>query len=304
MQLPELRGFISRLSDNRGPEPDQYVQLTAWYDHINRLRLNGELTVEQLNELRNQMGGSFQTDLSLQGRIFRKPLGYAGDFVVIDSFYEESVSCDPELERWDSYIQSLAATKAVRNRKSFFIEVFNEKAKTHLDTGFRMLDVACGSCRDVKEAIESSGASSGNAEIHCIDFEPKAIEFSKELLRDHLAQVTFHTENILKYQTPDKFDFVWSAGLFDYFSDKVFVRMLQRFREWLLPNGEAIVGNFCSSNPSLGAMEFGDWFLNYRDEEQLRDLALQAGFRREEVSFSKEEQGINLFLRLRKDSGN
>ena len=114
------------------------------------------------------------------------------------------------------------------------------------------------------------------------------------------SEMCIRDRNILKFEPVDRFDLVWSAGLFDYFSDKLFVKTLQRIRRWLKPEGEVIIGNFGPHNPSRGAMEFGDWFLKYRSPDQLMELATKAGFDDFEAAVEREELGINLFLNLRK----
>lgn len=91
---------------------------------------------------------------------------------------------------------------------------------------------------------------------------------------------------------------IWSGGLFDYFNDKVFIRLLKRYHTFLKEKGEIVIGNFSPGNPSRNYMELMEWHLNYRSEEQLLELAKECGFDMNLVSIGKEPLGVNLFLHI------
>ena len=115
-----------------------------------------------------------------------------------------------------------------------------------------------------------------------------------------MPQLTFYNKNIFRFQTEKKYDLIWSAGLFDYFDDKTFVRLVSRLKNYVKPGGELIIGNFAVGNPTEGYMElFLDWYLYHRSPEQLTKLAQDAGI--PEVSRIKVDQeaaGVNLFMRI------
>lgn len=76
--------------------------------------------------------------------------------------------------------------------------------------------------------------------------------------------------------TVQKFDRVAGrsqAGLFDYFSDRVFQAALRRLLPAVADGGELIIGNFTSGHRSQAYMEFAGWFLHHRSGEQLTALA-------------------------------
>jgi extracellular factor (EF) 3-hydroxypalmitic acid methyl ester biosynthesis protein len=73
--------------------------------------------------------------------------------------------------------------------------------------------------------------------------------------------------------TSEQFDFVYCAGLFDYLSDKVCMRLLEYFQSRTRPQGEVLVTNVHPSNAQRGVMEHVlEWYLIYRDEKQLRSV--------------------------------
>lgn len=68
----------------------------------------------------------------------------------------------------------------------------------------------------------------------------------------------------------------------------------------VVPGGELVIGNFSSTNPSRDYMEFGEWFLHHRCEEDLINLAKHSDIDYKNIIVDSEPFGVNLFLRLRK----
>ena len=137
--------------------------------------------------------------------------------------------------------------------------------------------------------------------FHGIDAEPKAIETARDRISATGTEKTIRIENanVIRFHIRERYDLIWSAGLFDYFGDSLFRRVLQRFLGFLNPGGEIVIGNFSESNQSRIYMEaFGDWVLHHRSATALRQLA--SGFRQSSkaVWVDSEKEGINLFLHL------
>jgi SAM-dependent methyltransferase len=159
------------------------------------------------------------------------------------------------------------------------------------------LDVASGPARDLKELFDQIAPNS--LSVTCVEMDSRAIEFAKNLNVNHLEHMEFINQNIFKFRTEAKYDVVWSAGLFDYFDDKSFVLILKKLMDFATEKGEIIIGNFNDENPSRDYMEMvGDWMLNHRSEEQLINLAIQAGADPAKIWVGQEPEGINLFLHI------
>jgi len=60
--------------------------------------------------------------------------------------------------------------------------------------GISVLDIACGSCRDLSDAIVQMGTKSADGYFHCVDAEQKAIEYAKEVLQVNAPEVLFQWE--------------------------------------------------------------------------------------------------------------
>lgn len=263
------------------------------------LKREGEINDEDLKEIRNFFGTDFLEN-TLHGMALIKKYGYAGDFLMIDKIYTGNSTDDPFFSSWDNYFQDHAAPKAVRNRKEYFKRIMLRKANEK--DSINLLNVASGPCRDLLELYDAN-QSKCEIKTTCIEMDSHAIEYAKNIVVNYQHKIDFVNKNIFKFDTEIKYDMIWSAGLFDYFNNKSFVYVLNKFKNWIKPGGEIIVGNFNRNhNPTREYMElFGDWHLYHRTENELTALAKKAGFNENEISIGKEEEKVNLFLHIIKE---
>lgn len=292
----EIINSLKVLLNNGGPKETEYLQLDTDIQTLDGLLHNGELDENFLIEVKS-LFSNLLLENTVQGWGFRKPLGYPGDYKMIDYIYTNHHSDEPDFIKWDKYFHYHQAPKAVRNRKEYFKKIIcNQINGKQID----LLNVASGPARDLKECYDLLDNKS-QLMTNCVELDMRAIDFAKDLCKDYLNYIEFINKNILKFNTTKKYDIIWSAGLFDYFNDRTFILILKKLKCLLKPDGEIIVGNFCKSNPSKAYMEiFGEWFLFHRTERELTDLALCAGIEKEDISVDREPLGINLFLRIKK----
>ncbi len=289
-------GYLRNLLERGGPRPDEYSKMDAWVATLYSGIDAGVYPVESLNHVRN-LFEPLLTLNTMHGWAWTKPHGYPGDFEIIDRFYLNYVVADPAVASWDQYWQACSAAKAVRNRKAYFHRVLYELEKAANGKALAVLNVASGPGRDVSEYLQKSA---GNIHFECIDHDANAIAHASNLCRQHSQRVMFRKANVLKFCPEKQYDIVWSAGLFDYFSDRTFKQMLRRFLPAVIPGGQLVIGNFSVENPSHLWLDFCDWHLNHRTKEQLEALAIEAGASRESVFVGKEPEGVNLFLHIKR----
>lgn len=278
-----------------GPEPAEYNALNQVFDHLSHEYKAGNMSGHELQLLQAGFGDECMEN-TLHGHIKTKPYGYAGDFMIIDKIYREQITEDERFEKWDIFWNNHAAAKAVRNRKDYFIKTMCDRLFPKNE--MRLLNVASGPARDVSELYNV--IRPGQLFTTCVEADKTAIDYAQSLNREHAHHVQFVHQNIFRFATAERFDVVWSAGLFDYFDDAVFVKLLRKFMHWINPGGEIIIGNFSPENPSRNYMELiGDWYLQHRLEETLIQIAIEAGARRKNVWVGKEPEGVNLFLHVK-----
>ena len=247
-------------------------------------------------------------DKSVMHRRMRaKPLGYSGDYLLIDWIYTRKTAKSRIGHAWDRVFHEYPGVQAVINRKRYLAETIDSFLVERTAPG-SILDVGCGSGRDLYEALE--GLSMPYRElpsrvslIHYVDHEPNALSYAKGLFRDyaHTANVMWECQNALRLKPQHKYDLVWCAGLFDYLNDVLCRRLIKKMWSWLNEGGRIVFGNFHPRNPTRLPMEMcGGWYLIHRTEEELLDLAVSSGVPEECVSIEQESLGINLFCCIQK----
>jgi len=313
--MEEHIAYIEKLVDEGGPDPSEYEAFDQWLRKVAEERRKGELSEDDLETLRSTFAEALSTK-TLQGFSYEKPHGYTGDFEIIDRMYTKHVTDDDHLKNWDRYFQSQSAPVAVRNRKSYFLDVASSLVNTFPEKDrLPILNVASGPARDVYEffedvqsnvAIDREGADpdppqNGDVVFECIDNDPDAIDYAKELCAPYLDWISFHERNALRFNTDKKYQLIWSAGLFDYLGEKVFRFLLRNLLSMLREDGELVIGNFAPNNPTREYMELiGDWHLYYRDADDLRDLAERCDVAPEDIRIGREPENVNLFLHVKR----
>ena len=297
-QLAGSTAFLDQLARKGGPDPCEYEILENWINRIGVSITNGE--AEKRGELwRNLLGIAAASRETMQGFVWCKPHGYAGDYEIIDRIYSQWISPDPRLAKWDYLFHSRQAPKAVRNRKGYFIDWLADAEHRNAEGLVRVLNVGSGPARDVLEFFESHPKS--KVFIDCVDHSVEAITYAEKLCHTWLSRVKFHGANALRFRPPNSPNLIWSAGLLDYLANSLFVRLLNSLWADLLPKGEIGVGNFSPNNSSRHYMEiFGGWRLHHRTAKCLLALATEAGLPESAIEIRLEPERVNLFLHARK----
>ncbi|MCF0063832.1 class I SAM-dependent methyltransferase [Dyadobacter chenwenxiniae] len=288
--------MLREMVANGGPGEHDYPAIDEMMQHLYRLRQNGQISQEDIALLQGIFNDEFLRN-TIHGYVYRKPLGYAGDYALIDMIYTYDSFEHPAYKNWDRYFHYHAATQAVRNRKAFFKSKLLEKLKGR-NSPLNLLNVASGPARDLFELYQIIDPVMLTST--CVDIDSNAVAFASELCRPFANQIHFHRQNVLRFSGAEKYDVIWSAGLFDYFEDRIFILALKRLLTFLKPGGEILIGNFSENNPTRGYMEiFGEWVLIHRSAGELTRLSIAAGVRPENILVEQEPLGINLFLRIR-----
>ena len=281
--------FIRYLINKGGPEPQDYEKFTSIVNNLQPDEIDGFR--EKIKTVLNEE--------TLIGYGFVKPYGYPGDFKLIDKIYQFEVNEDTRYKNWDLFFQNQPGAFAVRNRKDFFIE-YCRKLILRKDNA-KVLILGSGPASDVYEFLTNHNRGN-NISFDLIDFDQFAIDFSKKKNEMFNGQVSYNKINALRFNSYKLYDLIWSAGLFDYFKDKHFTFLIRKYFNCLSEDGEMVISNFSTRNPTRRLMEvLSDWYLNLRTESDLFRVASDAYVDKELVSIEKESLGINLFLKIRKN---
>ena len=290
--LDNLREFIHEGSLNRA----NFRFLDRILFQVNAEVAKGNLSSSCLAEIHDMFDTEFLEE-TVQGRGFMKPNGYPGDYLFLDKIYTGHISSNPKYAIWDEYVQQHAAPNAVRNRKEYFKGLVIKKARSM--KSLNIMNVVSGSGRELLETFNE--ATNKNIAVSCVEIDEEAIDYSKCLNSDYQDRIAYVHSNIFRFNTKEKFQMIWSAGLFDYLNDRAFVLLLKKFRGWLAQRGEIIVGNYNEEhNPSRDYLEIlGDCHLIHRTEQQLWELAKKAGFSNHQIKVTHLDDKVILYLHLK-----
>lgn len=236
----------------------------------------------------------------------RKPYGYAGDFKIIDDIYQNEPPTNGFDRLFDNYFQMSAISVAVRNRKDDFKRIIRNLVASKQDSQLRIMDLASGPCREIKELLTTDKALYESVVFDCYDNDQNSINYAKGLLGGD-KNVNFIKENAIKIalkkdiasMIPQKFDLIYSTGLFDYFNERLSISTVSNLKKLLKPNGVMAIATVRDkySNPSVHFMEWvGEWNLVYRDDENFKKIFMEAGFKNDRLETQYEQQGILQYI--------
>lgn len=236
----------------------------------------------------------------------RKPLGYAGDFRIIDDIYLNNPKTTGFARLFDNYFQMSAISVAVRNRKDDFKRLITDFIGSYKSRPIRIMNLASGPCRELKEILSTDSSIVNFVAFDCYDHDNNAIQYAKNLLKG-FSSVNFINHNAVRFAlkkdittlVKTRYDFIYSTGLFDYFNKRLAVGLVRNLRNILKTDGNMAIATVRDkySNPSVHYMEWvGEWNLVYRDDNEFRDIFLEAGFRENELEIYYEQQGIIQYI--------
>jgi len=243
-------------------------------------------------------------------RTFTKPLGYAGDYEMVNQMLG-----DPR-QGPSTYFQIVntgflrtAAAAAHNNRIDILVNFLIRIADLAKKAGrpFRILNVGCGPAIEIQRFLQRY-PNPEFLSFDLVDFSEETLSRTRDILTDISEKVgkpiiiNYIHESVhqllkrsVDKSVPDtkEYDAAYCAGLFDYFSDKVCSRLTAYFATCTRSRGRLLITNVHSSNPDkLGMEHLLEWYLIYRDEMQMESI-LPEGSTDHEIYV--DATGVNVF---------
>jgi extracellular factor (EF) 3-hydroxypalmitic acid methyl ester biosynthesis protein len=180
-------------------------------------------------------------------RVRTWPQGHQGDFMTLEINYRNTPLSDGIGYYLDRYFLSAPLAIAVRERLVKMRDLLKKELEHKRDP--KVLDVACGSCREVFELIPE--IKSSGAKFTCLDLDRDALDFARDrfshagLLSDSVELLTYNALRMFDYETAvvefGKQDIIYSIGFFDYLPDEFLVKLLRSLYLLLNPDGKLIM---------------------------------------------------------------
>ena len=257
--------------------------------------------------------GQFMTQSPFARRALEKPLGYAGDYEMMNMLYRDPAEGETLFGRALNmcFLQE-AAAQANKNRIAFIGGLIREALAANPGRRIRVASLGCGPAREVEALLVESPELGPRLEVALIDQEDRAISHCERVLAPLAtatgARVVFIRERLRTMLNQESLakalgerELIYSAGLFDYLDGRLFTRVAGLLFSALMPGGLLAIGNVAAHNPSRWLMEyFSEWFLIHRSREQLIGLVERVTPKPARVWVDSEPSGVNLFLMLRR----
>ncbi len=231
------------------------------------------------------------------------PQGYQGDYKTIEFLYRNTPTSEGIGYYLDKYMLSTTLAVGVRERMQKLAELLKTELLSRQHP--KILDIACGSCREVHEIvpeIEKSGAH-----IKCIDLDSEALDFALNRLSyaglssDRAEFIQYNALRMFDYETAVSAfgmqDIIYSVGYFDYLADDFLAKLLNTLYLMLNPGGKLIAAfKDATRYRSQGYHWLADWdgFLQ-RTQEDFDRLFRQAKIPGSALSMTRIKSGSIIF---------
>lgn len=282
---PEERASIGlELADHAAP---------AWRVLLER---GNELVLEIHDDKKKRAAWKYYTECAVTpillggegwSRSYRKPLGYPGDFMIMNYIYDGGAVGD-KIEDIFLHELSLIGSRAIRSRMDKLSEIISAAVIDNAHDDVSLLSIGCGPARELGDVLElTPEAKTLHATL--VDQDDAALEFavlnSAEFNSSRLSvralNISFKemlNPSPLREHLQDK-DVIYSSGLLDYINPLLARRFVSRVYQLLKPGGKLIVANLNNlQSGMIWPCEYvTDWTLYFRDEQEMRDLAADIG---------------------------
>lgn len=216
-------------------------------------------------------------------RTYRKPLGYPGDFQIMNYIYD-GAPIGRTVRQQFLHLLSLIGAEPVNTRKQRLVEILADCAAVAGDQPVHVMSIGAGPAREIGPLLDATPNTQWRFTL--VDQETLALEDACMRARA-LGTGGRLSVQALHASFRDMLDpaalgpriarqhIVYSSGLVDYLSPLMARRLVGRLYQMVEPGGAVIIGNV--NNAATGMMwpseYLVDWTLYFRDAEEMRAMA-------------------------------
>lgn len=246
--------------------------------------------------------GKFIFQSPFTKRSYEKPRGYAGDFEMMNIIYRDDNFANTLLGAcMEVAVRIHEEPTAVRNRVKYLsskiLDVCNKSGEINI------LTVASGPAEEIKFAISKMDQDTlDRVTFNLLDQDQDALKYAQKNIREQLLKegkeakvklIPMDIKDVIISGLNDQYDLIYSAGLFDYFSDPVASRACKALFKSLKKNSKIVIGNFNADAPNaFGMLALFDWFLILRSQKDLIRIFNVNGAK---LNIEAEPENVNLF---------
>jgi extracellular factor (EF) 3-hydroxypalmitic acid methyl ester biosynthesis protein len=251
-------------------------------------------------------------------RIYNKPLGYPGDYEMVNMILRDPYEGDSLFAKLlNVFILSQVPAEAHRNRIIHLVQKLVEETNRVTQCGgiCRIYNLGCGPAGEVQLFLARYNLSAFS-QFTLLDADDETLKYAKKVLEriksenGRKTKIKFIKKSVFQLlktggenkNADEKYDFIYSAGLFDYLNDQVGRTIIKIGYDQLAPGGLLLITNVDPVNPIRNIMErIYEWHLIYRDNNQIAaltsELPLDAA-----IVIKGDPTSANMILEVRKPS--
>jgi extracellular factor (EF) 3-hydroxypalmitic acid methyl ester biosynthesis protein len=307
--MEELRSLERRIENDQADESTTLRDIVTLNDTVLKMCAQFETDVKDedvIKATRSYFRKRTHPILSKSygiNRIRTWPQGYQGDFKTLEGVYRDTPMSDGIGYYLDKYSQNWTLAHALRGRIEKLTELLRAELSARQD--LKVLDIACGSCREVSMLVPDIKQS--KAQFTCTDLDGDALDFAvKRLTHVDLAseQVKMTKYNALRMFDLDiaraEFgpqDIIYSVGYFDYLPDDFLAKLLRSLYQLLNPGGKLIAA--FKDADRYRSQEYhwiADWdgFLQ-RTVKDFERILSEAGIPADKITMTRDRTGVIVF---------
>ncbi len=234
------------------------------------------------------------------------PQGYQGDYKMLENLYRNTPLSEGIGYYLDLCCLNAQLAIAVRNRLKLLESILRNEFRRRQRPS--VMNIACGSCREVFELAEDIKRS--DATVTCIDLDNNALAFAADrLLFSSMSLLSSEQVILRRYNALRMFDhelnlaefgmqdIIYSVGFFDYLNSDFLSNLFGSLYDLLNPGGR-LIASFKDADRyrHQDYHWIGDWdgFLQ-RTVKDFRDIFRYAGIPESSISELREESGMIVF---------
>lgn len=255
-----------------GVAPTDIIHRLAAQLHVTRGKFHPRVWQELVGIAQNHPVSRFFLEDPFTKWSFEKPRGYSGDAQLLDFIYghtsvgEAIAQASPLGRALYSYTRDASSSVAVRERRDLLTRHVDEIASERgRDT--EILTIAAGHLREANRSVALQEKSIKR--WVALDQDPLSVgSIARDFTGTCVEAIDGSVKSLLtRTQKLGEFDFIYAAGLYDYLTHNVAVKLTQRCLQMLKPGGVFLFANFSSDIVVDGYMEtFMNWALLLRSD--------------------------------------
>jgi extracellular factor (EF) 3-hydroxypalmitic acid methyl ester biosynthesis protein len=310
-------GFEHDLAEGIGRKALEIFQTFVWRFETLAAALEPETVPAHRAYMRSQMHPLLFCSPWVY-RTVAKPLGYAGDYEMVNMMLRDPLEGASLFAKVVNFcFINQGPVIAHRNRIDCLVEKLVEEALRTQRGGrqLRVLSIGCGPAIEVQRFLDQ-GRLADNARFDLLDFNEETLQHTGQalaeatrrngrstagvtLIRKSVQQIVKEAARSSQEPVTGGYDLVYCAGLFDYLTDQICRRLMERMFNLLAPGGLLLATNVAPCNPLRYGMEHMlDWNLVYRTPQQM--LALHPARPADQARIKSDLTGVNIWLEIRK----